>query len=135
MSAPTELHCLGGFVIAQVYGLGRVTADVDVVEVLGTDPATLARLAGTGSDLHKRHRVYLDIVTVASVPENYAARLIDMPSMSFRNLRLRGFERHDLVLAKLARNFDRDQEDVRRIAAGPGLRKLSMTLRHQGRRN
>ena len=82
--------------------------DVDVFEALGTDAVTLARLAGNGSDLHKRHKVYLDIVTVASVPEHYASRLIDMPSESFRNLRLRGFERHDLVLAKLARNGDRD---------------------------
>ena len=90
LSAPTELHCFGGFVASQAYGLGRPTADVDVVEALGTDRATLARLAGKGSNLHKRHKVYLDMVTVASVPENYAARLIDMPSESFRNLCLRG---------------------------------------------
>ena len=44
-----------------------------------------------------------------------------MPSENFRNLCLRGFERHDLVLAKLERNSDRDREDVRQIAASVGL--------------
>ncbi len=31
------------------------------------------------------------------------------------------FERHDLVLAKLCRNIDRDREDVVALARGPGL--------------
>ena len=121
LSTPTELHCLGGFVISQAYGLERPTADVGVVETLGTKPETLAGLAGKGSPLHHSHKVYLDIVTVALVPESYAERLIDMLSEGFRNLRLRGLERHDLVLAKLERNSDRDREDVGRIAARAGL--------------
>jgi hypothetical protein len=121
LSAATELHCLGGFVISEGYGLGRATADVDVLEALGTSTAELARLAGLGSDLHKRHKVYLDIVTVAPIPENYADRLTEMSAPNLRKLRLRALERHDLVLAKLVRNSDRDREDVTRIAAGPGL--------------
>ena len=36
-------------------------------------------------------------------------------------LRLLAFERHDLALAKLARNTDRDREDVVALARGPGL--------------
>jgi hypothetical protein len=43
------------------------------------------------------------------------------PWRSFRNLRVRVFERHDLALAKLGRNQDYDREDVRRLAQGPGL--------------
>jgi hypothetical protein len=94
---------------------------VDVFHVLGTDPATLGKFAGRNSPLHKTHKVYLDFVATASVPENYDERLIDMRSDGFDKLRLRGFERHDLVLAKLERNSERDLEDVRRIAAGAGL--------------
>ena len=109
------------FVISEGYGLRRVTADVDVLEALGTSTAELARLAGWDSELHKRHKVYLDIVTVAPIPEHYADRLTEMSAPSFRYLRLRALDRHDLVLAKLVRNSDRDREDVRRIAAGPGL--------------
>jgi hypothetical protein len=29
---PTELHCFGGFVVAQCYGLMRPTADIDILE-------------------------------------------------------------------------------------------------------
>src|SRR5437588_407091 len=34
IDGPTELHCLGGFVIAELYDFERVTADVDVIVVL-----------------------------------------------------------------------------------------------------
>ena len=87
----------------------------------GTDAATLVRLAGKGSELHRRHKVYLDIVTVATVPEHYESRLLDLFPDRFQNLWLKAFERHDLVLAKLERNIDRDREDLRRLAEGPGL--------------
>ena len=73
-----ELHCFGGFVVAEHYGLIRATADVDVLESMGTDLAAIARLAGKGSRLHAQHKVYVDVVTVADVPDDYDARLIDM---------------------------------------------------------
>jgi hypothetical protein len=66
LTQSTEIHCLGGFVVSELYGLQRPTADVDILETTkGTDPATLVRLAGQGSELHKRHKVYLDVVAVA----------------------------------------------------------------------
>lgn len=118
----TDLHCFGGFVVAEYYGLMRPTADIDIIEAAGaTDLKTLGALAGKGSALAKQHHVYLDIVTVATVPEDYESRLIDIYPGTFKNLRLKAFERHDLVLAKLSRNGDRDREDVRRLAVGPGL--------------
>ena len=131
VDGPVELHCLGGFVIAELYDFARVTADVDVIHVRGATPVALADLAGQGSELHRRHKVYLDIVTVASVPENYQERLIDLFPGEFRNLRLKAFERHDLVLAKLARNIDRDREDVKRLAAGPGLDPQVLKQRYE----
>src|SRR5687768_7419230 len=79
LTQSTEIHCLGGFVVSELYGLQRPTADVDILETTkGTDPATLLRLAGQGSELHKRHKVYLDVVAVATVPEHYEARLSDL---------------------------------------------------------
>ncbi len=60
---PTELHCLGGFVVAQCYGLMRPTADIDIIESKGTDLITLAKLAGRTSLLCTQHGVYIDIVT------------------------------------------------------------------------
>ena len=122
LTQPTELHCLGGFVVSELYGLERPTADIDILEATkGTDSATLVQLAGKRSALHRRHKVYLDVVTVAIVPEHYESRLVDLATSGFRHLRLKAFDRHDLVLAKLARNTDRDREDVKRLARGPGL--------------
>jgi hypothetical protein len=118
----TELHCFGGFVVAEHYGLTRATADIDVIYVGGTGPAVLSEMAGKGSTLHKKHGVYIDVVTIAAVPEDYEGRLTDLfPDASFTQLRLKGLERHDLALAKLERNSDRDREDVKRLAGGPGL--------------
>jgi hypothetical protein len=115
------LHCFGGFVVAEYYGLIQSTADIDVIESRGTDLAAIARLAGKGSPLHSRHRVCIDVVTIADVPDDYEIRLIDMEIAGLERLSLRAFERHDLVLAKLARNIDRDREDVVALARGPGL--------------
>jgi hypothetical protein len=122
LSGPTEVHCFGGFVIAELYGLSRSTADVDVFEARGaTNLKQLADVGGRGTPLAKQHRVYLDIVTVALVPDDYDKRLIDFSPDVFANLRLKAFERHDLALAKLGRNQDHDREDVKRLAMGPGL--------------
>ena len=46
LAGPTELHCFGGFVVAQCYGLMRPTADIDILESRGTDLRTIAKLAG-----------------------------------------------------------------------------------------
>ena len=47
LAGPTELHCFGGFVVAQCYGLTRPTADIDILESKGTDLITIAKLAGS----------------------------------------------------------------------------------------
>lgn len=109
LSGSTEIHCLGGFVVAEYYGLVRPTSDVDIIQVRGASTAAdVLRIGGKGSALAKKHRVYIDIVTVADVPERYEERLIDVYAEEFRDLRIRVFERHDLALAKLGRNQDSD---------------------------
>lgn len=132
LPGPTEIHCFGGFVIAEYYNLTRPTADVDIIDARGSaDLRALQQLGGKGSALARRYRVYLDIVTVATVPEDYAERLIDMSPDEFKKLRLKVFERHDLALAKLGRNADHDREDVKCLAAGPGLDVEVIRKRYQ----
>jgi len=100
----------------------RPTADVDIIQVRGASSVVdVQRIGGKGSALAKKHRVYIDIVTVADVPERYEERLIDVYGGELRSLNVRVFEKHDLALAKLGRNQDYDREDVRRLAQGPGL--------------
>lgn len=103
--------------VAQCYGLMRPTAaDIDILESRGTDLRTIAKLAGRNSPLHQRHGVYIDVVTVADVPDNYDERLTTAFDAAFENLQFRILERHDLVLAKIVRNNDRDRADLAAIA-------------------
>ncbi len=115
--AETELHCLGGFAAAMLYGLPRPTADVDVITTVpGEAAARLLELAGRGSALHRRHGVYLDFVTVATVPEDYDRRLVEIFPGAFERLRMFALDPYDLALAKLERNSQRDRDDVKFLA-------------------
>ena len=50
--------------------LARSTADLDVLSVVPReDLRRLAEAARQGSALHKKHGVYLDVVTVATYPD------------------------------------------------------------------
>jgi hypothetical protein len=116
------LHCLGGFAINVTYGLPRPTADIDVCEVAPTSAkADVIKIAGEGSPLHKKHRVYLQIVTMASLPHDYEERLKEIRSGTFRNLRLLVLEPHDLALSKLGRHSDVDTEDVKYLGQSAPL--------------
>ena len=111
----TELHCIGGFAVVQAYGLARATADIDVLAVVpGSSSSALTDLAGKGSQLHSKHGVHLDFVTVATAPADYASRLITLYPSHW--MRLFALEAHDLALTKLERNFERDRSDVEHLA-------------------
>jgi hypothetical protein len=99
----------------------RPTADSDILESPSTDLLTIAKLAGRTGSIYKRHGVYINVVTVADVPDRYDERLTTAFDAAFEKLRFRIFERHDLVLAKIVRNNDRDRADLAAIAGGPGL--------------
>ena len=112
-----EIHCLGGFVVSMLYGLKRLTADVDVLSITPTNQReSLLQLAGKGSKLHQKYKLYLDYVTVATVPESYEERLKEMFPNVFRHLRLYAFDPYDIALAKLERNTQRDRDDVKYMA-------------------
>jgi hypothetical protein len=117
-----QLHCCGGFVVTTRYGFPRTTADLDVLSIVPTaDQQNLAVLAGRGSELHKTHGIYLDIVTVATYPEDYASRLQEMSPHALRHVRLLALDPYDLVLTKLTRNSDRDRADVEYLATAVPL--------------
>jgi hypothetical protein len=113
----TALEVFGGFVVTQVYGATRSTADIDVVSIT---PKKLSRklleIAGEGSPLHKKHKVYLDSVGIAPLPENYEDRLSEILTGTFKHLRLLALDPYDVALAKIERNIQRDRDDVRFLA-------------------
>ncbi len=80
-------------------------------------PMDLNPLAGINSPLHRKHRVYLQLVTVLEAfPEDYEERLTEMFPGAFSNLRLFALDPYDLALTKLGRNSQRDREDVLHLA-------------------
>jgi hypothetical protein len=113
-SPPIELHCVGGFVVAMCYDLQRVTADIDVFEVVpGNALTVLLDAAGKGRPLARKHGVYIDAGSrVATLPQDYASRLTEIFKGCFAHLRLLALDRYDLALSKLERNIDRDRDDV-----------------------
>ena len=59
LTGEVELICFGGFVVAQHYGLGRATSDIDFVDAIIESRADdLEHLAGMRSDLHRKYRLY-----------------------------------------------------------------------------
>jgi|SRR5665213_572892 len=111
-----NLHCCGGFVVTQYYGIARTTSDVDFLGVVPYIPGHLAAVAGKGSALHRKHHVYFEAVTVATPPEDYEQRMVPMFPGNWQRLRLHALEAHDLALSKLERNGDRDRGDVQQLA-------------------
>jgi len=117
LSAPLRLDCIGGFVVTQLYGLDRTTADVDVIELAPRESAdTAMALASRGGPLARKHLVYIDRVGVASVPENYEDRLIEMFPGAYSKLRIMALDPYDLALSKIERNRQKDRDDVRFLA-------------------
>jgi hypothetical protein len=126
------LHCLGGFIAALYYDLPRPTNDLDYVEVVPHDAMeSLERIAGIDSALARKHRVHLQHVGVASLPESYAKRLIEISPASLHRLRLFALEPHDLALSKLARNNPIDRNDVAQLAKSVPLKAETLRARYR----
>jgi hypothetical protein len=108
---PVSLHCIGGFVVNYFYNLQRPTGDIDYYMVVPN--RNLDGIAGKGSPLARKHKVYLERVTVTNLPEEYEARLTEMFPNQFKNLRLFAPEPYDLILSKIERNSDKDRDDAK----------------------
>jgi len=57
----------------------RPTGDIDVWHVIPSEAAPwLATIAGAGSKLHRKHRLHVQVSPVATVPEDYESRLVEL---------------------------------------------------------
>lgn len=127
-----ELHCLGGFVITVLYDLARPTADVDVIAITPrSEIESLMSLAGQGSELHRKHKLYLQLVGVATVSDSYEERLTEIFPGTFRHLRLLALDPYDVALSKIERNSQRDRDDVRHLARTVPLDLIKLKERYQ----
>jgi len=98
--------------------LNRETRDIDCLDARSyTSLDEMFRLGQEESDLHRKHRVYLQRVTVIEAcPDDYETRLTEMYVGALANIRLFAPEAHDLALMKLGRNSERDRADVKYLA-------------------
>jgi Nucleotidyltransferase of unknown function (DUF6036) len=109
-----RLDCIGGFVLTELYGMDRKTGDLDAVEIApGSAAQALLEAGHEGSELHKQCGLYLQYVTVATLPYEYGDRLQEAFPGYFRHLRLMVLDPYDVALSKLSRNLQRDRDDVR----------------------
>ena len=132
LTEPVSLHCLGGFVVTALYEMARPTADVDVLSVAPHEALTrLVAVAGKRSPLHKKHGLYVDIVTVAECPDGYESRLTEVSPGAWHNLRVFALDPYDLVLAKLQRNLQRDRDDVLFLARAAHLDMEALRRRYR----
>jgi Nucleotidyltransferase of unknown function (DUF6036) len=117
LDEPSEFHCIDGFAVVVAYGLPRSTNDLDYVSLIPCNRIPdIQRLAGEGSPLARKHKVYVHQVGVACVPESYDERLTELYPGEFKNIRLYVLDPYDLALSKLSRNAERDREDVQYLA-------------------
>jgi hypothetical protein len=132
LKAPIEFRCLGGFVVTQQYGIGRETSDIDFLAVIAQSPDdNVEALAGLGSTLHRKYRLYMQHVGIATPPSSYASRLIRMfPWAQWTRLKLFALDATDVALSKLERNAERDREDVVRLARAGYLKPQVLNERY-----
>lgn len=77
----------------------------------------IEKVAGLGSALYRKYRLYMQHVGIATVPESYESRLTHMfVSAPWQRLNLFALEANDLALSKLERNTERDRQDVLLLA-------------------
>ena len=113
-----ELRCLGGFDVTLQYGIGRATSDIDFLSVVKQHSEDdVEAIAGLRSSLHKKYRLYVQYVGVATPPCDWESRLRPMfPDATWKHLRLFALDPMDLALSKLERNSERDREDLLGLA-------------------
>lgn len=92
-------------------GLQRITGDIDYYTAI---PASvdLQSIAGPGSSLAHKHKIWLQRVTVNTMSEDYESRLTEIFPGQFRNLRLFAPDPYDYILSKLERNSGKDRDDA-----------------------
>ncbi len=80
---------MGGFAATLLYGLPRATSDLDVLLIAPREQREpLLELGIRGGALHRKYKVFLDYVGVATVPEDYEERLTEMFPEAYKHMRI-----------------------------------------------
>jgi len=122
LSQTVNLTCLGGFVLAALYGIPRFTGDLDYVEAVPREAAQeVEKVGGRDSALCKKYKLFLQSVGVADLPEEYESRLEEI-ELKLEKLKLWALDPYDLLLSKVARNSPKDQDDAKYLISNVTLK-------------
>ena len=118
-AAPERIHLriIGSTALMLQAEYERGTKDSDVLETsdLGGDiRASLIELAGPGTDLHKRHKLYIEIVSSGLPLLPQAPVWLDVPGLNqdLNHFRVEVLHVVDVVVSKLKRFHGSDAQDI-----------------------
>jgi hypothetical protein len=124
LSAPTKLRLrvIGSAALMLQTDYARGTKDSDILETASLSAQTkslLLQLAGKGSDLHTRHRLYLEIVPsgLPFLPQVPHWHLLTDLNNSLKHFEIEVLDVVDVVVSKLKRFNANDQSDVEAMIA------------------
>jgi hypothetical protein len=132
LDEPIELHCIDGFAVMAGYGFQRGTNDLDYRTLVPYSRINdLQRLAGPGSALFEKYKVFVQHPGVEVIPDSYDERLTEICPGRFKRIRLLIPDPYDLVLSKLSRNIERDRQDVEYLARTERLSAQTLRARYE----
>lgn len=118
LAAPrVRLRIIGSAALLLQTDYQRGTKDSDVLETAelkGSTAARLTELAGKGTHLSLRHRMYVDIVGSALpfMPQEPTWRRLDSLSQTLKHLEVEALDVTDVVVSKLKRFLPHDRADI-----------------------
>ena len=120
LPAPLTLRILGSTALLLQTPYRRGTKDSDVLETPEITPAVnaaLLRLAGKETPLHRRHRMYLELLgpSFPFLPEEPVWHRHDF-APPLLHLRIEVLDVTDVCVAKLARFHSTDRDDIKAMA-------------------
>jgi hypothetical protein len=121
-SPKVPLRIIGSTALMLQASYERGTKDSDVLETvdLGADiRARLEAIAGRGSKLHVRHKLYVDIVSGGLPFLTQSPRWVDVPDLNagLTNLHVQVLHIVDVVVSKLKRFHPYDLQDIDAMVA------------------
>lgn len=116
-NARTRLRIIGSTALMLQADYTRGTKDSDVLETDALSKPTqesLLQIAGPGSVLHQRHKLYLDIVQngLPFLPQTPSFHLLPELNGSLRQIEIEVLDIVDVVVSKLKRFSVHDQSDI-----------------------
>ena len=114
LQSKVNLFVFGGAAAVLGYRMPRGTMDLDVHLKQNEIELELIAWAGQGSDLEKKHGLYLQSAntTLMAIDPDWMARSKEILKDTFKILKVRVLSKEDLIISKLSRYNNRDRADI-----------------------